>query len=631
MQDLFGLFCHELSRQKVRSSIEAIKRISTVKELESKIVGVLDQKERSELLSALAELLKYTDPQRGHLLGIEAQEIAIEMAHARAIAHSLKSQAECLLVLAEYDTVIEKVAEAVEQYEHLDDLNGKAEALCVAAKAQIGKGEYLRVIESYLESLKLFQKLGKKTAQVAVLSEIGQLYWQYEDYDKSIKYYLKALALCPKADGIDSAEVLGRIAEVYCEWGKCQDALKYLTKMLKSYEQYRNESAYAKTVENIGWVYRKMGQLEKAEASYLKSLKIRQSETEKHDLAVCLLNLSEIYLEHGETDKAEKTYQDIITISEENGYKEIHALASLGVGKVGLVQKRPKEAIPYLKKAVQGANDLKLHEVRGESHGMIAQAYEMSGDFKQAIKHYKAFYRLSHEVCKAKRDKRYLSLMDWLNFQKNLNEAEVYRLKHVELVEANRERELLRLTLEEVSKEKELLLGELREQAEALEQQVIRDGLTGLANRRHFDEQYNYEFNRALRYKRPLTIGLADIDHFKKVNDEFSHQIGDEVLKQIARIFKESCRSQDLVARYGGEEFVFLFTETSKLNAVIAAEKIRKAVEKYDWTKIHPALKVTISMGLSDDVTDGKSDRMISIADKKLYDAKHGGRNQVAY
>ncbi|NTV46015.1 MAG: diguanylate cyclase [Chlorobiales bacterium] len=615
----------------MRSSIEAIKRISTVKELESKIVGVLDQKERSELLSALAELLKYTDPQRGHLLGIEAQEIAIEMAHARAIAHSLKSQAECLLVLAEYDTVIEKVAEAVEQYEHLDDLNGKAEALCVAAKAQIGKGEYLRVIESYLESLKLFQKLGKKTAQVAVLSEIGQLYWQYEDYDKSIKYYLKALALCPKADGIDSAEVLGKIAEVYCEWGKCQDALKYLTKMLKSYEQYRNESAYAKTVENIGWVYRKMGQLEKAEASYLKSLKIRQSETEKHDLAVCLLNLSEIYLEQGETDKAEKTYQDIITISEENGYKEIHALASLGVGKVGLIQKRPKEAIPYLKKAVQSANDLKLHEVRGESHGMIAQAYEMSGDFKQAIKHYKAFYRLSHEVCKAKRDKRYLSLMDWLNFQKNLNEAEVHRLKHVELVEANRERELLRLTLEEVSKEKELLLGELREQAEALEQQVIRDGLTGLANRRHFDEQYNYEFNRALRYKRPLTIGLADIDHFKKVNDEFSHQIGDEVLKQIARIFKESCRSQDLVARYGGEEFVFLFTETSKLNAVIAAEKIRKAVEKYDWTKIHPALKVTISMGLSDDVTDGKSDMMISIADKKLYDAKHGGRNQVAY
>lgn len=631
MQDLFSFVCDEPSRQKVRSSVEAIKRVNTVKELESKIIGVLDQRERAELLSALAELLQHIDPQRGHLLAIEAQEIAIETAYPRAIAHSLKSQAECLLALAEYDTVLEKVTEAIEQYEHLDDLNGKAEALCIAAKSQIGKGEYLRVIESYLESLKLFQKLGKKTAQVAVLSEIGQLYWQYEDYDRSIKYYLKALALCPKAEGVDSANVLGKIAEVYCEWGKCLDGLKYLTKMLKSYEQYRNDLGYAMTVENIGWVYRKMGQLEKAEASYLKSLKIREAESDKHDYAVCLLNLAEIHLERDETDLAEKTYQEIIAISEQHEYSEINTLASIGIGKVCLAQKKPKEAIPFLKNAIQGANELKLHETRSEGHGLMAQAYEMSGDLKQSIKHYKAFYKLYHEVCKAKIDKRYLSLLDWLNFQKNLNETEVQRLKHVELVEANRDRELLRLTLEEVSKEKELLLGELREQAEALEQQVIRDGLTGLANRRHFDEQYNYEFNRALRYKRPLTIALADIDHFKKVNDEFSHQIGDEVLKHVARIFKESCRSQDLVARYGGEEFVFLFTETSKLNAVIAAEKIRKAIEKHDWSKIHLALKVTISMGLCDDVAGGSSDKMIGEADKKLYDAKHGGRNQVAY
>ncbi|NTW50876.1 MAG: diguanylate cyclase, partial [Chlorobiales bacterium] len=461
--------------------------------------------------------------------------------------------------------------------------------------------------------------------------EIGQLYRQFEDYDKAIKYYLKALSLCQKVEEVDSSDLLGMIAEAYCEWGKCSEALKYLTKMLRSYEQSDNKSSYAKTAENIGWVYRITGQLEKAVASYLKSLKIRESETEKHDFAVCMLNLSEVYLEQGKLDKAEQCYREVLRISAENAYKEILTFAELGIGKVSLNQNKAKEAIHHLKKAVQAATDLGLNEIRCEGHGVIAQAYEMSSEFKQAIKHYKAFYRLSHEICKTRTDKRYLSLLDWLNFQKNLNEAEVQRLKHVELVEVNRDRELLKLTVEEIGKEKELLLGELREQAEKLEQQVIKDALTGLSNRRHFDEQYNYEFNRALRYKRPLTLGMADIDHFKKVNDEFSHQIGDEVLRQVARLFQENCRSQDWVARYGGEEFVFLFTETPKVNAVIAAEKVRKAIEKYDWTQVHPGLKVTISIGLSDDVTLGSSEKMLSLADKKLYEAKRGGRNQVAY
>jgi two-component system cell cycle response regulator len=157
----------------------------------------------------------------------------------------------------------------------------------------------------------------------------------------------------------------------------------------------------------------------------------------------------------------------------------------------------------------------------------------------------------------------------------------------------------------------------------------MRDVLTGLHNRRYFDDQCAQLLARAQRYQRPFSVMMGDIDHFKNVNDRFSHAIGDEVLRRMGEILQHSMRASDLVARYGGEEFVVAFPETGLQHAKEACEALRLRVEAYPWHEVHPDLRITISMGLSSDIAVASFHTMLEAADALLYHAKRNGRNQV--
>ena len=157
----------------------------------------------------------------------------------------------------------------------------------------------------------------------------------------------------------------------------------------------------------------------------------------------------------------------------------------------------------------------------------------------------------------------------------------------------------------------------------------MRDALTHLHNRRYFDEHCDKLFRHAVRYRRPFSVMLADIDHFKQINDTYSHAMGDEVLRRIGEILSSKIRSSDLVARYGGEEFVIAFPETDLSQAHETCEALRKRIEDYPWHELHPKLKVTISMGLSSDASVKDFHAMLNVADDLLYRAKNAGRNRV--
>ena len=130
---------------------------------------------------------------------------------------------------------------------------------------------------------------------------------------------------------------------------------------------------------------------------------------------------------------------------------------------------------------------------------------------------------------------------------------------------------------------------------------------------------------------------LGDVDDFKRVNDTFSHATGDEVLKAVARLFRETCREVDTAARYGGEEFVLLLPETSAEHAAALCDKVRAVVAAHPWHRLHPELRVTISFGVADTLGGDDSDleneleALVRRADAKLYEAKRGGKNQVRY
>ncbi len=152
------------------------------------------------------------------------------------------------------------------------------------------------------------------------------------------------------------------------------------------------------------------------------------------------------------------------------------------------------------------------------------------------------------------------------------------------------------------------------------------DKLTGVFNRRQLDQCIHHEIEKASRYSRPLSLLMIDIDHFKKVNDTYGHQIGDYALVTVSKILSEHIRSSDVLGRFGGEEFVILCPESDKNEAAELAEKLRQEVEKFLFETIG---NLTISIGVSELKADMNNEELLYKADVALYKAKNGGRNQV--
>ncbi len=161
---------------------------------------------------------------------------------------------------------------------------------------------------------------------------------------------------------------------------------------------------------------------------------------------------------------------------------------------------------------------------------------------------------------------------------------------------------------------------------EMLEVYAITDGLTNLYNHRFILEKLQLEIDRARRYKQSLSILMLDIDHFKKVNDNYGHQTGDHVLSAVAEIIKTNLREVDLVGRYGGEEFLVILPQTDQNSGYQVAERIRRHIEGGTFTA--NGVRITISIGVSQYRND-EIGKFIDLADQLMYQAKTKGRNRV--
>ena len=198
------------------------------------------------------------------------------------------------------------------------------------------------------------------------------------------------------------------------------------------------------------------------------------------------------------------------------------------------------------------------------------------------------------------------------------------------LMSVLRQYALMRFRLEALVEER---TEELRLQSIEFKRQATHDNLTGLVNRRYADDYLQREIEVAHRHGREFTIALADIDHFKEINDSHSHAAGDEVLRRVARILVDRCRKTDVVARYGGEEFLLCFPDANAGVARQICEQVRVAVQNTDWSDVDTlsaeALQVTISIGIAESVDELRRTTVLNEADLRLYQAKNEGRNRV--
>ncbi|AWK88062.1 diguanylate cyclase [Azospirillum thermophilum] len=174
----------------------------------------------------------------------------------------------------------------------------------------------------------------------------------------------------------------------------------------------------------------------------------------------------------------------------------------------------------------------------------------------------------------------------------------------------------------------------LKRQADLLRSLSFLDGLTGIANRRQFDETMQREWRRCARMHAPLSLIMLDVDHFKAFNDHYGHQAGDECLRAVAEVLAEQVkRPSDLVARYGGEEFVCLLPETENEGAILVAERLRDAVARlgipHASSPVAPHVTISLGVATALPTSDTSPESLSQLADQLLYQAKRSGRNRA--
>ncbi len=209
--------------------------------------------------------------------------------------------------------------------------------------------------------------------------------------------------------------------------------------------------------------------------------------------------------------------------------------------------------------------------------------------------------------------------------------SQILQEANEELGRLNLSYEQLTVELKQAKERAEKYAQELKSANETLREFAFRDGLTGLYNHRYFQDTMDRELGRVMRYKNPLSLIMIDIDHFKMINDEYGHPVGDIVLKAVSRSIQSTLRDCDIAVRYGGEEFAVILPETELQGALIVAERLRKVVAETPIETNAHSIQVTISLGVTCCMAatekKAKAD-MIAQADHALYNSKRNGRNQ---
>jgi diguanylate cyclase (GGDEF)-like protein len=449
----------------------------------------------------------------------------------------------------------------------------------------------------------------------------GACHLAHNDFPAAVRALLEALVLLDGGPEADLARALSEAGNLDVMTGDRGSGMELLFDALERFERLGDTTGQADTLNRIGVAFFSHGDLDEAQDAYERSLALRgDAPDDVVARAGVRNNLAKVLTERGEHDAA---------------------LVHLAQARRGFERADEPRGL-----AMTIHNEATIHELRGDTDGAREQLrsaielYDGAGHPHGAVEARTQLGRLlvrtgDDEVAldllrRAHNDAELLGLGRGCTpaaeaiaelFERRGDDTEALTwLRHVLQVERRSHDE---------DSEQRLRTLQVRFQVERLERDSVTDGLTGLTNRRGLDRALKAATDRALREDTDLALLLLDLDDFKRVNDDFSHSVGDDVLREVASILGDVTRRADVCARYGGEEFVVLLPTARLERATAVAEELRRRVADQEWSRIATGLTVTTSVGVSLLSRSGDARALLGAADRALYDAKRSGKDQV--
>ncbi len=577
-------------------------------------------------LNQRAHNLRHADTRAALGLAEEARALAMQLDYQHGIAQSTYNISLCRFILGGQEDVLEPANQALSLFLGLGDERGAGNAHNLIGTIHSRRSRYTDALTAFDHSLEVRRRAGDQAGEAGTLNNIALVYWDAAQFPEALENLLASLEISEAiGDHLTSAYALNNIGRLLAELGDTSHAIEYFERSLALVSESNDRALESSIRMELGRALAKRGEPELALAQLQHSLELSQQTGNLNDQGLSWLALGIARQQSGQAALAESALMNALEMLRQTRDPAGEAETLRALGNTELLKGAPQEAIMWLEQALAIATEHGLDQQLGKIHRLLSEAHEKQGNPTRALEHFRAFYQSQQRALGMETQRRIRRLLSQTEVQQARREADAARHQTGQLAEA--------LTEAQASEQAQRsLLEQLSSQAEMLKQLAREDGLTGIANRRWLDLQLAQEFERARRFQHPLTAILLDLDDFKNINDTCSHLVGDETLRQVARLLRDNSRSLDVVGRYGGDEFLILLVETGLNDGLTVCENLRRAVLANNWAALHPNIPpVTLSMGVAEMAAgDANPQDLLARADGLLYRAKNNGKNQIA-
>lgn len=571
---------------------------SFVRGLEVALQQVDDEPARRVgLLNELARTCVVDDASRSLELCRESLELARACADREGEFHARANEVLALIYLSELDEARTRLAALIET----PPMRALEVARCRALRSILEQrsGDLTAALASALsaESCLRGSKWEGSLEDALTHNLIGNLLTKLADPAGAIEHYEAAFAKCERLGRDDMlAYLTNNVAYAHRELGQRAETIDAFERALAQTDASEPSYRRASILGNLGLEFVETGRAEEALEWLRAALAMCEAIGSRRGLATIHHTFGLAYRELGDLRAAATHLEQATGIRAELGERLDLAEGRLQQGlllrDMGLVD----EAVERLHGVVEGEGSTAWSRLRAQAHFALYELRRAQGDLASALDHHVAY----HAESRAMVDDRMMLRQQALSIR--------LRMRQLEL---DHER--------------------MRAREEELERAASTDSLTGLPNRRAVEQRLAVELQRAHERGRSASAAVIDVDHFKSINDRFSHAVGDATLREVGRVLERTLRDGDFVGRFGGEEFVVVFPGASVEAAASACERLRVALELHRWSESVPALKgaVTASFGVAEVGECRSITEWLARADAALYRAKDAGRNRV--
>lgn len=447
-----------------------------IEHLEKKLQESTSEEERARTIIDLAWAVKHIDPSRAIQLGSDGQELAEKLGMRELIPRCMLTQAIGHLFKARLDQSEQLTLQALEDYRKQEDSEGERDSLNVLGSIHLRRTNYGDALDSYMDALKVSEQHDDPVEPV-VLVNIGSVYLRLGDYERALDHYLRAKEISDQLEDRPNlkATTLLSVGNIYSTLEMYEEAMGYYEQCIEIYRENEMRQGLAPALCNIGILCSKLGEYEKAQRYYSESLALFNDMEDRKGIADVLCNLGHHMGMMGKHKEAIDYYEESLSIYEELKSSRGAVEQMSGIARSMMEMEEYEEALQQLQDALEMAEEADLKPHIAKIHSNLAEVNERLQKHREALEHYREHHRFSEELRSDKAEQRLRSMEITHQIERSRKEAEIYRLRNVELAKYKSKLEqMIKQRNEELQREirARMLSEEVRRQ---LEMELGRD------------------------------------------------------------------------------------------------------------------------------------------------------------